>query len=356
MTADTADTPQPDFRLSSPADIVDAVPYLVGFQPEDSLVVLSLRGDRKRLGLTARVDLPPARAAKACAREFVGYLERDHAASAIVVFYPRSGGRSHPSLRPITEALTKQLARARIEVVDVLCVFGGRWWSLQCADAECCPRDGTPVSRAGTSVAAAVMAVAGRVVLASREELEHTLDPVGGVVRAAMAYALPRADLAVANRVLAGHRAEVTAETVELFRAAVRDRLAARDGSTGARSDPPDIDDAARLIVGLEDVQARDELLTWFADAWGEATRDVLGELARRAVPPFEVPTLTLFAWISYLQGDGTLAGIALDRALAAEPDYGLAELLDHALRAPLNPEMFRDLSSAADRAAAGPI
>ena len=239
--------------------------------------------------------------------------------------------------------------RARIDLVDVLCVADGLWWSLHCTDAECCPPDGTPVDRDGTSVAAAVMTVAGRVVLSSRKELEHTLDPVGGVIRAAMAYALPRADLALADRVLAGQQIAVTAETVELFRAAVRDRVAT---SGAARSEDPSIETAARLIVGLEDVHARDELLTWFDGAWGEATRDVLNELARRTVPPFEVPTLTLFAWISYLQGSGALAGIALERALAIEPDYRLALLLDHALRAPLNPEVFRGLAPRAERAA----
>jgi Domain of unknown function (DUF4192) len=341
MTAEseTAHTATPHVRLSTPAGIVDAVPYLVGFQPENSLVVLSLRGERKRLGLTARIDLPAARSANVCAREFVGYLKRDHAACAIVVLYPPSGGRSHPSVRPIADALTTQFERARIGVVDVLCVFDGLWWSLHCTNADCCPPDGTPVYRDSTSVAAAVMTVAGRVVLSSREELEHTLDPVGGVVRAAMAYALPRVDLEIADRVLAGHRVAVTAETVELFRAAVRDRLATRGGPG---PEDPSIDNAARLIVGLEDVHASDELLTWFDGAWGESTRDVLSELVRRTVPPFEVPTRTLFAWISYLQGDGALAGIALDRALAIEPDYRLAQILDHALRAPLNPEVFR--------------
>jgi Domain of unknown function (DUF4192) len=354
----TADSAKPDFRLSSPSDIVDAVPYLVGFQPENSLVVLSLRGERNRLGLTARVDLPAAAAANVCAREFVGYLKRDHAARAIVVFYPPSIGPSYPSLRPIADALTKQLERARIGVVDVLCVFDGLWWSLHCTDADCCPPGGTPVIRGTTSVAAAVMTAAGRVVLSSRKELEQSIAPAEGVVLAAMAYALPRADVAVADRVVSGHILEVSAESLELFRTAVRNRLAIRDGADGlhgadrgAGAQALGIDDAARLIIGLEDVHARDEILTWFDGEWGEATREVLSELARRAVPPFQVPTLTVLAWISYLQGDGALAGIALDRALAAEPGYRLAQLLDHALRAPLNPEVFRGLSVIANPA-----
>jgi len=99
----TTDLARPLIRLRSPSDIVEVVPYLVGFQPEDSLVVVSLRGERLRVGLTARVDLPPAESAETCAREFVGYLKRDNAARAVVVFYPPSGGRhTHPFVRSPT--------------------------------------------------------------------------------------------------------------------------------------------------------------------------------------------------------------------------------------------------------------
>jgi hypothetical protein len=334
---DIADVP---LRLSSSRDIVEAVPYLVGFQPEDSLVVVSMRGARSRLGLTARVDLPPPEGADACAREFVGYFKRNRATRAIIVFYPPSGGLSHPAVRPIADAMTARFARARIEVADVLCVGDGRWWSLLCTDDACCPSEGTPMAGGGTSTIAVTMAVQGRLALESRTELVRTIDPAAGVARAAMAYALPRARARLFDRIAAGSRAEVAAESVELFRAAVRGRLAteAGAGGTGALA----ADDAARLIVGLDDGCARDEILAWHDDESGDAARGLAIELVRRAVPPFEVPPLTLLAWICYLQGEGALAGIALDRALAAEPDYALAQILDRALRSALNPETFR--------------
>src|SRR6185437_3014124 len=117
MTTDT----RARVKLRSPADIIDAVPYLVGFEPHDSLVVLSLRGPRSRLGLTARIDLPEAKHATACARSFVGYLKRDGAARALIVLYPPSDGIAHPSVKPLADALIRQLTRARIEVSEVLC-------------------------------------------------------------------------------------------------------------------------------------------------------------------------------------------------------------------------------------------
>src|ERR1019366_9349241 len=129
-----------------------------------------------RLGLTARVDLPPPEGADACAGDFVGYFERNHATRAIIVFYPPSGGPSHPSVRPIADAMTARLARARIEVADVLCVGDGRWWSLCCDDDACCPSGGTPMSGGGTSAIAVTMAVQGRLALDSRNELVRTID------------------------------------------------------------------------------------------------------------------------------------------------------------------------------------
>ena len=68
----------------------------------------------------------------------------------------------------------------------------------------------------------------------------------------------------------------------------------------------------------------------------------MLVELVRHAVPPHHVAPLTTLAWVSYLRGDGGFAGIALDRALAADPNYYLGQILDQVLRKPVDPAMFR--------------
>ena len=47
--------------LHKPEELLAAMPYLLGFHPQNSLVVLTLREDR--LGLTARVDRPDERSA-----------------------------------------------------------------------------------------------------------------------------------------------------------------------------------------------------------------------------------------------------------------------------------------------------
>ena len=345
MTTDT----KVRVKLRSPADIIDAVPYLVGFEPHESLVVLSLRGPRSRLGLTARIDLPGAKSATACARNFVGYLKRDGAARAIIVLYPPSDGILYPSVKPLAAALTKHLTRARIEVCEMLCVCDGGWWSMQCTDAEYCPPSGTLIARDATSELAAAMTVEGRVVLGSREELAQMLDPVDGVVAAAMAYAVPLVHEEFAARVFAGRRSEVVSESLDLFRAAVHTRLdpearvelEAQLG-LGVRVDPElAVDEAARLIVSLDLWGVRDEILTWFDGDRGEATRSLLLELVRRSVLPGEAAALTVLAWVCYLRGEGVLAGIAIDRARTADPEYSLAELLDQVLCSAVDPSIF---------------
>ena len=93
----------------------------------------------------------------------------------------------------------------------------------------------------------------------------------------------------------------------------------------------------------------RDELLTWFEGDRGEATRALLIELVRRSVMPGDAAALTVLAWICYLRGDGALAGIAIDRARTADPEYSLAELLDQVLSGAVDPAIFQETIASAE-------
>jgi hypothetical protein len=333
----TANPTRPVLKLRGPADIVAAVPYMVGFEPADSLVVVALRGRRGRVALTMRVDLPPPEWAEECAGQLIGHLKRHRAERAVIAVYPASEGPRHPAVRAVSDALTDRLERARIGIVEAVCVHAGRWWSLTCTVPDCCPPDGTPIERDGTSTVDAAMVVEGRAVLPSREALASTLNPVAGLAGKAAGYALIRVESSLVDRIWSGRRAEVAAESLALLRAAVQRRQETPMATLG-------VDEAARLIVGLDDVPVRDEVLTWFDGEEGAAAVGVLRELVRHAPPPFDVVPLTVFAWLSYLRGDGVIAGIAVDRALDADPTYNLARLLSDALDAALDPKAFREI------------
>ena len=65
------------------------------------------------------------------------------------------------------------------------------------------------------------------------------------------------------------------------------------------------------------DVQARDAVATLILTREDELL-SLLVQVARRVVPPDDAPVCTLVAWTAYARGEGALANVALDRALAA--------------------------------------
>ncbi len=77
----------PVIALRSRADVVGTVPWLLGFRPEESLVVLSLRGPRRTLGLTMRVDLPPPGAERAVVDELARRVRGDGAGAVVLACY-----------------------------------------------------------------------------------------------------------------------------------------------------------------------------------------------------------------------------------------------------------------------------
>jgi hypothetical protein len=77
----------------------------------------------------------------------------------------------------------------------------------------------------------------------------------------------------------------------------------------------------------------------------------LLTDLARRALPPVDVATLSVLGWVAYAQGCGVLAAIAVERALASDPSYRLARLLSDALDRQVPPERLRQASRDSSRA-----
>jgi hypothetical protein len=65
-----------------------------------------------------------------------------------------------------------------------------------------------------------------------------------------------------------------------------------------------------------------------------EVHRRLWTDVVRRAQPGYAAPAASLLALTAWQGGDGGLANIALDRALADIPDYSMALLLRSALDA----------------------
>ena len=335
------DVEAPLVRLRSPAQVVEAVPYLIGYHPSDSVVVVSTRGPHGRVGLTLRLDLPPPEHHPEAVQLLVEHLVADRAQDAVVVFYCPASAAFWPLLR-------RALAERGIGVREALRVHDGRWWSYLCADPRCCPVDGTEIvpghAPGGEAAVAASFVRAGRAVLASREALADMLCPVDGATRVAMEQALDRVDVALERQFarcggIAAWRAEA--------RRRVEAALAARLGPQPAALDD---DDVAQLLAALLDIRIRDAATEWVDGDRGRAAMSLWAELVRRAPAPYDVAPATLLANASWRAGDGAFARIAVERALTSDPTYRLALLIQQVLDAGIPPDEMRGLQRPARR------
>jgi hypothetical protein len=68
---------------------------------------------------------------------------------------------------------------------------------------------------------------------------------------------------------------------------------------------------------------------------------------AGRTPHPHAAPICTVLAMTAYRTGDGTLANVALDRAMTSDPAYRLAHLLSYAITQALPPAMLDQVTAA---------
>jgi hypothetical protein len=336
-------------RLSDPGDIAAALPHLIGFRPRESLVAVGLHGATGvRLGLTARVDLPPVEHRRLVVGGVVRSLVTDQPGAVLLVVVSDDDDETGPSDRSGTPALPELPHRALVHeavvafddagvaVRDVLLVRRGRWWSYDCAQACCAPGAGTPLP-AGTSPLAVAATLTGQVVEADRAALVRRVAPVGFLAAEGMARACDEVGDELARRT-AQLGWDVVVE--EAWAAVLTAVEAAGPGSVQRLSDRQ----VARLAWGLRDVDLRDRALGLALGRSAAAAEVVWTELTRRAPAPLDAAPATLLAVTAWVRGDGALANVALERALSSEPSYTFAGLLRSALDACMRPAEVRQL------------
>ncbi|WP_078969330.1 DUF4192 family protein [Streptomyces cyaneogriseus] len=354
-----------EVTLRTPAELADALPYLLGYRPEDSIVLVALhdRGGRGRFGGRARLGIPASpddwpSAARQLVHGLITGSERRGARPEQMVAYVcqepppgRSGRDVMERLRPLVQKLRVECGALDVPVIEALCISDGRFWSYCCAGVACCPAEGTPMGLPGTSVLAAAATYAGIQVRGSLSELRARLLPRENSAALDQEAALDAAGMTLIPRMLdRTSRAEVAEETLALARR-IMGRLAAAPAVSGtvtadARDDELLAhDDAAKLILGLQDRTTRDRAAEWMeGDEAGPALR-LWRALARRCVGAYgeyAAPPLTLAGWVAWSTGDELEAREALAMALGADSDYLFARLLHQACNEGLDPESVR--------------
>ncbi|MBQ0824971.1 DUF4192 domain-containing protein [Streptomyces sp. RG38] len=351
--------------LRTPAELAEALPYLLGYRPEDSIVLAALRDrdGRGRLGGRARLGIPAdegdwADAARQLAHGLIAGSERRGVRPEQMVAFlcqdpaPGETGRQVMTrLRPLAQALRVACGVLDVPVVEALCVSDGRFWSYCCDDVECCPPEGAALGLPGTSVVAAAATYAGIQVRGSLGELRVRLLPRQDAAARGQEAALDAAGLTLVSRLLDdGCRPEVEAETLELAEGIMRRLSDAGPVSGVSAQDARDDrllrdDEAAALILGLQDRATRDRAAEWMEGADAGPALRLWRALSRRCTGAYgehAAATLALAGWVAWSTGDELEAREALAMALGADPDYLFARLLHRACNEGLDPESVR--------------
>ena len=105
-----------------------------------------------------------------------------------------------------------------------------------------------------------------------------------------------------------------------------------------------DFDLIARVLGRLSDIQVRDFALGCHTEETLNAYWMMWRDLHRIAPPKFIAPVASLFAAITYENGEGALAQRALDRAIEDQPDYSFARLLRRVFSSGWPPSGFAQL------------
>jgi hypothetical protein len=342
--ADETDVGRPALkvRISSPTAILAVIPVLLGFDPGSSIVVLGMEPDTREVYVVLRYDVPdPAVPAlgELLAKDAIDMLSGQRIATAVAVGYGTDA-----EIAPIMAALRSQAElRSRAEqcshaarsetgfaLVEQLRVAEQRYWSYVCENPECCPPEGTPFDVADHPAARALRAARGRV-LAGRAELAASVAAQGGRTGVAMRRAT-RESLAQLGRCLsslerAGAGVSAARLTAALGQIAVRDAIERYRVGWSAP-----VEHAAFLTVALSQLRVRDDAWARMDPAYRAAHLRLWTDLTRLARPGYVAAPASLLAFVAWQSGNGALGNVAVDRALADNPYYSMAELIRAAL------------------------
>lgn len=356
--------PRSEVSLRGPAELADALPYLLGFHPDDSIVVVAVHGERGRLGGRIRIGLTPDPAEwPALSSQVAACLEgtglvRDSGPDGALLFLCRdpekgeTGRQVMERLRPLAQSLRTACGARDMPVYEALCLSDGRYWSYCCPDDACCPLEGKPLKPHGTSTMAAAAAYAGLTVRGSLREMQARLATIEPPLTETQVDALDATSVALVPRMLTAEgRTAVGGETLQLLESLMA-RFHASKPPEGLQAEADGHDDAllsageaAAVLLGLQDREVRDRAAEWMEGPEAAPALRLWRALARRCVAPYSehaAAPLTLAGWVAWSSDFEPEARVALDKALHSDPEYTFAHLLHRAFNDGMDPEPLR--------------
>ncbi len=307
--------------VRGPADVAAMVPYLLGFQPHDSLVVVALDGPRKQFGPVLRVDLVEDDGlVQQQAAQVLHVITSNRLAPVLVAAFSASAHRADP----LVSLVLAELAGLHVAVEDAFRADGSRWWSYVCVDPLCCSPTGVPYD-VRASAAAAEAVLAGLSFESDRDGLRAHVAPASESERDQVAQEVRRLGGTTVGRVRQPGRRGLAGRVAELL----------PDPSAATSHD------VAWLGLAVQSQQGRDEAMALIdrsnaADNYG-LWRHVMCRVGDDLLP--QVGCLAAFA--AWLDGRGVLSSHVVDRVLEVDPDHRLAGTLAQVLAHAVDPRSF---------------
>jgi len=307
--------------VTTPSDLLAAVPFLIGYQPSDSIVLMSLKDES--ITMAIRIDFPDSiskREASALVEKFRG------SDGALLVFYiPASCEDAELVIRPISEALME----LNVPIKESIIIVGDRWRSLICVDESCCPIEGSPLPELNDSRITAEEISRGKPLpFRDLAEMTRSLNPRIDEVVVEMMTRIPAIDYE--NDPISQQRDGANA-ILDFLHDFQVDRIC-RDKRL-----------IATVLVRLRDLQVRDFALGTM-DQESDLYFDAWRWLLTKAPAGFIAAPATLLAVAAYERGDGALANVALSKAKEDQPNYSLIALLEQLFRSGKPPTIFAEL------------
>ena len=343
---DFAERPAAPVYLSGPADLVAAVPYLLGFNPHSCIVAVFLNGLDGELVMTARIAHPsaPERAqfmdawTTACESitrgndvdriVLVDFCDADDLGRCSADGDVNSRSSSGSAGVRLTEAMATIASQFNLYTCDEVIVVNQRWRSRLCRDEDCCPEDGREIEAERGARVAAPFVLAGVAPLSTREALNDRLS-------------LPPADDTSRHefeqRVMDAAAAHGDGDTLEARRTWVTGVVAGL--SEGNALVLP------AAVACMRDMRRRDAVLRMLihdvADGQRRVAEDALVSAVCLSPVADRAALATVIAGLAWQRGDGAFARECLNLALESNPDYSLAKLLDRAITHAVPPAVW---------------
>lgn len=312
---------KPRIQVEDSGELIALLPYLIGFRPEESLVVMVF--DDRRLGVVVRHDLGDTRATDDA--RIHALIAQCRAPAVLLVGVGSDPQLVHDALAGAEQCFGPEL------LIDSLVSDGQHWWSRVHGN-RCGAGEPIPLSPAGVATAIA----AGCAHLSSRGELAST-------VAGPSAENVPRLDDEFASRQDDWARVGIE-DRMQVIRELVMSAVGS--GRAGHESDLID------LAVLAQDVAVRDQ-------AWMLLDRESAREHVRLwteviaiSPPDFATPVLCLLGMAAWLSGNGALQSCCVARGVTLDPQYSMLHLLQDLTMRAVPPDLWDDMEFRRSRAA----